>query len=262
MGLRRGSSMLRRRLYARRPSSIVRGRPKMEPTMSSEALKTQIARKFGTPADVIDLDRVEANITRVQQLCNAKGVANRPHIKTHKSPTLAKMQVAAGARGITCQKLGEAEVMVDGGLDDILISYNLLGEEKSRRASSCRPSGRSRAGSLHADTSSGITSLSESRHRRGTESCQTVRMRASQSAQSRRERRILTNRTKIPATLYKYRSFSNLTLDGLIADQLFFADPSTFNDPLDTKPVLEADLDAAALADILRRLVEERVRAE
>ena len=58
------------------------------------------------------------------------GVANRPHIKTHKSPVLAKMQVAAGARGITCQKLGEAEVMVDGGLDDILISYNILGEEK------------------------------------------------------------------------------------------------------------------------------------
>ena len=61
------------------------------------------------------------------------GVANRPHIKTHKSPVLAKMQVAAGAKGITCQKLGEAEVMVDGGLDDILISYNILGEEKVGR---------------------------------------------------------------------------------------------------------------------------------
>lgn len=101
--------------------------------MSSEALKTQVAREFGTPAVVIDLDRVEANIARVQRLCDAKGVANRPHIKTHKSPTLAKLQVAAGARGITCQKLGEAEVMVDGGLGDILISYNLLGEEKMGR---------------------------------------------------------------------------------------------------------------------------------
>ena len=82
---------------------------------------------------VIDLDRVEANIARVQQLCDKAGVANRPHIKTHKSPVLAKMQVAAGAKGITCQKLGEAEVMVDGGIDDILISYNLLGEEKVGR---------------------------------------------------------------------------------------------------------------------------------
>src|SRR6187200_695038 len=101
--------------------------------MSSESLKTQIAREFGTPAVVIDLDRVEANIARVQKLCEAAGVANRPHIKTHKSPVLAKMQVAAGAKGITCQKLGEAEVMVEGGLDDILISYNLLGSEKMGR---------------------------------------------------------------------------------------------------------------------------------
>ncbi|HJU31466.1 MAG TPA: alanine racemase, partial [Hyphomicrobiaceae bacterium] len=101
--------------------------------MSMDVLKSEIAREFGTPAVVIDLDRVERNIARVQRICDAAGVANRPHIKTHKSPVLAKMQVAAGARGITCQKLGEAEVMVDGGLDDILISYNLLGAEKMGR---------------------------------------------------------------------------------------------------------------------------------
>ena len=101
--------------------------------MSIETLKAEIAREFGTPAVVIDLDRVEANIARVQKLCDAAQVANRPHIKTHKSPTLARLQVAAGAQGITCQKLGEAEVMVDGGLDDILISYNILGEEKVGR---------------------------------------------------------------------------------------------------------------------------------
>ena len=101
--------------------------------MSIDSLKTQVAREFGTPAVVIDLDRVEANIARVQKLCDKARVANRPHIKTHKSPVLAKMQVAAGAKGITCQKLGEAEVMVDGGIDDILISYNLLGEEKVGR---------------------------------------------------------------------------------------------------------------------------------
>jgi len=101
--------------------------------MSIETLKTEIAREFGTPAVVIDLDRVERNIARVQGLCDKAGVANRPHIKTHKSSVLAKMQLAAGAKGITCQKLGEAEVMVDAGLDDILISYNLLGEEKMGR---------------------------------------------------------------------------------------------------------------------------------
>ena len=100
---------------------------------SKSGLAEEIARVYGTPAVVIDLDRVDANIARLQATCDAVGVANRPHIKTHKSPELARLQVQGGARGITCQKLGEAEVMADGGLDDIMISYNILGEEKLGR---------------------------------------------------------------------------------------------------------------------------------
>jgi hypothetical protein len=73
---------------------------------------------------------------------------------------------------------------------------------------------------------------------------------------------VLNNDKNIPARLYKYRSFNNRTLDQLVADKLFFADPSTFNDPLDTRPSLHADLDADTLEDILRRLVEERIKAE
>src|SRR5215467_10076368 len=96
-------------------------------------LAVRIAREYGTPCAVIDMDKVERNIARVQAACAAAGVANRPHIKTHKSPMLAKMQIAAGASGVTCQKLGEAEVMAGAGIDDILISYNLLGEEKMAR---------------------------------------------------------------------------------------------------------------------------------
>lgn len=96
-------------------------------------LARRIAREFGTPAVVVDLDRVERNIARVQAACDAAGLRNRPHIKTHKSPLIARMQVEAGARGITCQKLGEAEVMAEAGLDDILISYNILGEHKLDR---------------------------------------------------------------------------------------------------------------------------------
>ena len=97
------------------------------------SLTARIARDYGTPALVIDMDRVERNIARIQAVCDKADVANRPHIKTHKSPYLAKMQIAAGAKGITCQKLGEAEVMADAGIDDILISYNLLGDEKMAR---------------------------------------------------------------------------------------------------------------------------------
>src|SRR5438477_6433597 len=92
-------------------------------------LAQTIACEFGTPAVAIDLDRVERNIERLQSACDNVGIANRPHIKTHKSPEIAAMQRDAGASGITCQKLGEAEVMAEAGFDDILISYNILGEE-------------------------------------------------------------------------------------------------------------------------------------
>ncbi|MGI9404968.1 MAG: D-TA family PLP-dependent enzyme [Hyphomicrobiaceae bacterium] len=104
--------------------------------MDNHVLKTEILNTFGTPAVVIDLDRVERNIGRVQKLCENVGVKNRPHIKTHKNPALARMQIAAGASGITCQKLGEAEVMADAGIKDILISYNLLGSQKMDRLGS------------------------------------------------------------------------------------------------------------------------------
>jgi D-serine deaminase-like pyridoxal phosphate-dependent protein len=97
------------------------------------SLKAEIARRYGTPVAVIDLDIVERNIARIQTLMDQAGVANRPHIKTHKSPELAELQRAAGAKGITCQKLGEAEIFADAGFDDILITYNVFGEEKEQR---------------------------------------------------------------------------------------------------------------------------------
>ena len=86
-----------------------------------------------TPVPVIDLDRVEHNLTKMQAYCDRHGLGLRPHIKTHKMPAFARRQVELGACGITCQKLGEAEVMADAGLDDILISYPLLGVAKALR---------------------------------------------------------------------------------------------------------------------------------
>jgi D-serine deaminase-like pyridoxal phosphate-dependent protein len=86
-----------------------------------------------TPAILIDIDRVKANIAEAQAHADATGVKLRPHIKTHKLPLFAKMQVEAGAAGITCQKLGEAEVMADAGLTDIFLPYNILGREKLDR---------------------------------------------------------------------------------------------------------------------------------
>jgi len=96
-------------------------------------LARRIAEEIGTPIAVVDLDVTERNIARLQSKLDGLGLGNRPHVKTHKSPELAKLQIAAGARGITVQKLGEAEVMAAAGIDDILITYNLLGAEKMSR---------------------------------------------------------------------------------------------------------------------------------
>ena len=101
--------------------------------MADQTLKQDIITRFGTPCAVIDLEVVDRNIARLQSLCAAAGLANRPHIKTHKSPFLAQRQLDAGAVGITCQKLGEAEVMAQAGIEDILITTNIIGAARSGR---------------------------------------------------------------------------------------------------------------------------------
>jgi D-serine deaminase-like pyridoxal phosphate-dependent protein len=86
-----------------------------------------------TPVLTADLDAIECNISRMQAYCDEHGVELRPHIKTHKLPELARLQLEAGAVGITCQKLGEAEVMADAGVEDILLSFPLVGSAKAER---------------------------------------------------------------------------------------------------------------------------------
>jgi D-serine deaminase-like pyridoxal phosphate-dependent protein len=86
-----------------------------------------------TPIAVIDLDRMEASIARLQEYLSGHKIANRPHIKTHRIPEIALRQVGAGAIGITCQKLAEAEVMADGGIRDIFLPYNIIGTVKLAR---------------------------------------------------------------------------------------------------------------------------------
>jgi D-serine deaminase-like pyridoxal phosphate-dependent protein len=120
-----------------------------------------------TPAVTILVDRLEENIARVQALIASHGRGNRPHIKTHKIPAIAKMQLSAGAIGITCQKLGEVEVFVDAGIDgDILITYNILGEAKTERLMAL--AARVKKLTVVADNEVVLRGLSEAglRHRR------------------------------------------------------------------------------------------------
>jgi len=78
-----------------------------------------------TPCLVVDLDRAEANARRMGAAAAERGVALRPHVKTHKSIALARLQLDAGAAGITVGTLGEAEVMAAAGIDDIFVAYPL-----------------------------------------------------------------------------------------------------------------------------------------
>ena len=86
-----------------------------------------------TPVPIIDFDVMLANLVRWQKHCDGRGIANRPHIKTHKLVAIAKLQLAVGAKGICVQKLGEAEVMADGGITDMLLTYNVVGTAKLQR---------------------------------------------------------------------------------------------------------------------------------
>lgn len=88
---------------------------------------------LSTPYVRIDQHKLERNIARMQQWARENGQVLRPHIKTHRSVEIAKMQLAAGAVGITCSKLGEAEVMSAAGIRDILIAYSLVGNDKMLR---------------------------------------------------------------------------------------------------------------------------------
>lgn len=79
-------------------------------------------RSLNTPVLVLDLDVLEANIAAMARLAAARGVALRPHAKTHKSVDIARRQIAAGAVGLCCAKLGEAEALAEGGVGGLLIT--------------------------------------------------------------------------------------------------------------------------------------------
>ena len=86
-----------------------------------------------TPVLLCDLDALEHNIQMLSTHFAAAGKQLRPHTKSHKTPAIANMQMAAGAIGVTCAKLGEAEVMADAGIQDILIANEVIGPRKIER---------------------------------------------------------------------------------------------------------------------------------
>ncbi|MQG19405.1 MAG: DSD1 family PLP-dependent enzyme [SAR202 cluster bacterium] len=89
--------------------------------------------QLDTPAFIVDLDKMENNISNMAKYCKSKNINLRPHIKHHKTPEIALKQIQNGAIGICCQKLSEAEVMAQNDINNILITYEIVTEYKINR---------------------------------------------------------------------------------------------------------------------------------
>ncbi len=111
-----------------------------------------------TPCALIESSRLEANLLRMQEKAAANDVHLRPHTKTHKSVVIARKQVEHGAHGLTVAKVGEAEVFMANGFEDVRIAYNVVGEEKLARVHKLMAKGRI---SFCVDTREGAQAASD-----------------------------------------------------------------------------------------------------
>lgn len=118
-----------------------------------------------TPALMIDLDAFEANVAAMAKTVSNYGMRLRAHSKTHKCPEVARRQIAAGAVGICCQKVGEAEAMVAGGIEDVLVTNQIWGERKLARLAALAENAR--IGVL-ADDAGNIHELAQAARDAGT----------------------------------------------------------------------------------------------
>jgi D-serine deaminase-like pyridoxal phosphate-dependent protein len=127
--------------------------------MTLAFLDDDAAAALDTPAVVVDLDRADARIAAMASAMRERGVALRPHAKTHKSLEFGRRQVRAGAVGLTVATIGEAEVFADGGLDDVFVAYPLIAlgpkaDRVRRLAERCTLS-------IGADSAAGLEALAD-----------------------------------------------------------------------------------------------------
>ena len=125
----------------------------------------QSIEELPTPSVIVDIDKMEHNINSWQAEVDKYGTALRPHIKTHKIPEIAKMQIAAGAKGITSAKLSEAEVFAREGINDIYIAYPTIGEDKWQYAAEMARENRM---IMACDSEFGLRGLSAAATRAGS----------------------------------------------------------------------------------------------
>ncbi len=117
-----------------------------------------------TPSVLIDMDKMQANIERMQAHCNSLGLGFRAHIKTHKIPDIARMQIEAGAIGIAAQKVSEAQVFADAGITDIQIPYNIVGAKKTGRLADLALATKVTVAADSAETIAGLSEAAKANH--------------------------------------------------------------------------------------------------
>jgi D-serine deaminase-like pyridoxal phosphate-dependent protein len=119
-----------------------------------------------TPFVAVDLNLMVRNIARMAAIAADAGVKLRPHAKTHKSPHIAQLQLNAGACGITTAKLGEAEVLAEAGIRDILIAFPLVGRAKLARFASLLEKAEAMVGLDDFTVAKGLNDVGEALKRR------------------------------------------------------------------------------------------------
>lgn len=117
-------------LSTRRPTHLM---PFFSKSWPAPAAVGMLVEEVDTPALIVELEALDANLARMASFAREQGVRLRPHAKMHKCPALARRQLELGAVGMCCQKVSEAEVMVAGGIGDVLISNEVVGPAKLAR---------------------------------------------------------------------------------------------------------------------------------
>jgi D-serine deaminase-like pyridoxal phosphate-dependent protein len=138
--------------------------PQRQHRKGHPALAQSAVEAVETPAVLINLDAVDANIEAMAALASAAGVNLRPHAKTHKMPQIAHLQMRAGSTGVTVAKLGEAEVMAAAGIRDLFVAYPIVGNTKLERLCRLAIDGTVRTA---ADSWTVVEGISQAASRRG-----------------------------------------------------------------------------------------------
>lgn len=178
--------------------------------------------KLQTPCIVIDLVKLKKNLKEMQEASDSSNCKLRPHIKTHKMIPFAKLQLEYGAAGITCAKVSEAEVMADGGIDDIFIAYPIIGDFRIKRA--IKLAGRTKRLILAVDSLEGATALNGAARDAGI--CFEVRLEVDTGA-----KRTGILREKAVSLATEIEQMSNLNLTGIYTFKSLIYQGATTTDP-------------------------------